>query len=175
MFKRIMSFGAAALAAFTSGCGDGPATVGGTWRSPAAWSSMIYATAKGPMLVEVHGDPFGAEPARFRALVASAMTNQIIGRPTAFTADPQGAPEPHFRVVLAFNPPDNADARHLCAGQVATAAQAGDRITVLGAFCDGATLLASVRGWVGKAEGPEDKRFRQLMGQVVRDMFGNPP
>jgi hypothetical protein len=77
--------------------------------------------------------------------------------------------------VLAFNAPENADARHLCAGQVATAAQAGDRIAVLGAFCDGATLLASVRGWVAKVDGPEDKRFRQLMGQMVRDMFGNPP
>jgi len=175
MLKRLFSLGAAALAAMTSGCGDGPATMAGTWRSPAAWSSMIYATSSGPMLVEIHGDPFGGNAAEFRALVASAMTNQIIGRPTAFTIEPEVAPQPRFRVVLAFNAPDSADANLLCAGQVAIAAMPSEKVTVLGAFCDGATLLASVRGWVAKVEGPQDKRFRQLMGQVVRDMFGNAP
>jgi hypothetical protein len=179
MLKRLLSLGAAGMAAMgaalVSGCGDGPATVAGTWRSPAAWSSMIYATSKGPMLIEVHGDPFGQDAAGFRAQLAAAMTNQLMGRATAFTADPALAPEPRYRVVLAFNAPDNADAHHLCQGRVATAAVPWEKVTVLGAFCDGGTLLASVRGWVVKVDGPGDKRFRQLMGQVVRDLFGNPP
>lgn len=38
MLKRLLSLGAGALAALTAGCGDGPATVSGTWRSPATWS-----------------------------------------------------------------------------------------------------------------------------------------
>lgn len=179
MLKRLISLGSAAMAALVSGCGDGPATVGGTWRSPAAWSSLIYATSAGPMLIEVHGDPFGEPPAQFRARVAEAMTNQIIGRPTAFTDDPQAAPQPRYRVVLAFNAPDSADARQLCEGPVATTpqpgAQPGQRVTVLGGFCDGTTLLASVKGWVAKVDGSDDRRFRQLLGQAVRDLFGNPP
>lgn len=175
MLKRLFSLGAAALAAMVSGCGDGPATVAGTWRSPAAWSSMIYATSKGPMLIEVHGDPFGQNAADFRAQLAEVMTNKIMGRATAFTADPALAPQPRYRVVLAFNAPDNADARHLCEGSVATAAAPSEKVTVLGAFCDGGTLLASVRGWVVKVDGPGDTRFRQLMAQVVRDLFGNAP
>lgn len=175
MLKRLLSLGAAAVAAVVSGCEDGPATVGGTWRSPAAWSSMIYATSKGPMLIEVHGNPFGQDATGFRTELAEAMTNQIFGRPTAFTADVGQAPQPRYRVVLAFNAPDSTDARQLCEGPVATAAIGGERVTVLGAFCDGATLLASVKGWVAKVDGSGDKRFRQLMGQVVRDMFGNPP
>jgi hypothetical protein len=175
MLKRLMSLGAAALAALGSGCGDGPATVAGTWRSPAAWSTMIYATSAGPMLVEVHGDPFGQDAARFRTHIAAAMTNQIMGRPTAFTADPQQAPQPRYRVVLAFNPPADADAHQLCEGRISVAASPQERLTVLGAFCDGTTLLASIRGWVAKVEGPDDRRFRQLMGQVTRELFGNPP
>lgn len=175
MLKRLLSLGAATLASVVSGCGDGPATVAGTWRSPAAWSSMIYATSKGPLLIEVHGDPFGQDAAGFRTQLAEAMTNQIFGRPTAFTADPERAPEPRYRVVLAFNAPDSTDARQLCTGRVATAAKGGERVAVLGAFCDGGTLLASVTGWVAKVDSPGDKRFRQLMGQVVRDLFGNPP
>lgn len=173
MFKRLLSLGAATLTAMVSGCGDGPATVAGTWRSPATWSSMIYATSKGPMLIEVHGDPFGQNAADFRGQLAQAMTDKVMGRATAFTADPALAPQPRYRVVLAFNAPGNTDARHLCEGRVATAAVPSEKITVLGAFCDGESLLASVRGWVVKVDGPGDKRFRQLIAQVVRDLFGN--
>lgn len=175
MLKRLVSLGAAALTALVSGCGDGPATVAGTWRSAAAWSSMIYATSSGPMLVQVHGVPFNQDSAEFRHQLAQAMTNQIMGRPTAFTVDPMAAPQPRYRVVLAFNAPDNTDAKQLCDGAVATAAAPSERLTVLGAFCDGGTLLASVKGWVAKVDNADDKRFRQLMGQVVRDLFGNPP
>lgn len=174
MWKRVMQVCAAALAALGSGCGDGPATLAGTWRSPAAWSSMVYATTDGPMLVEVHGSPFDVPAAQFRQGVVAAMTGAVFGRPTAFTADRDQAPQPRFRVVLAFNAPDSTDARDLCAGQVATAAAPGERITVHGAFCDGATLLASIRGWVAKVEGADDKRFRLLLSQLTRELFGTP-
>lgn len=175
MLKRLMSLGAAALAAITAGCGDGPATMAGGWRSPAAWGAMVHATSSGPMLVQVHGDPFGLPPARFRALVAEAMTNKVFGRPTAFTADPAQAPRPGFRVVLAFNPPADASPEHLCRGQVVTAATAPDRVTVLGAFCQGDTLLASIKGWVARVDDPGDKRFGFLMAQLTRELFGDPP
>lgn len=175
MLKRLLGLGAAALTALVSGCGDGPATLAGTWRSPAAWSSLVYATSAGPLLVEVHGSPFGEPAAEFRAAIAAAMTNKVFGRPTAFTADPQTAPQPRFRVVLAFNAPASTDARALCQGTVATAAAPGDRITVHGAFCDGTTLLASIQGWVAKVQGRDDKRFQQLIGQVTRELFGSPP
>lgn len=174
MLKRLMAAGGAVLAALGAGCGDGPATVAGGWRSQAAWSSMVYATTGGPMLVQVHGTPFDVAPDHFRALLAEAMTNKVFGRPTAFTADPSAAPQPAYRVVLAFNPPADTDPRNLCEGRVAIAAKAGDRITVLGAFCQDGTLLASIRGWVAKVDGPDDARFRMLMAQLTRELFGNP-
>lgn len=174
MLKRLISLGAAALAAVTAACEDGPATVAGTWRSPATWSTMVYASAKGPLLVQVHGEPFGLQPADFRSAVADAMSNQVIGRVVHFTADPEAAPHPQYRVVLAFDPPPGQAVEALCAGRVATAARSGERITVQAAFCDGERALASAQGWVAKVDGPADKRFRQLLGQVVRDLFGNP-
>lgn len=175
MLKRLMSLGAAALAALGSGCGDGPATLAGTWRSPAAWSSMIYATSTGPMLIEVHGAPFSLPPAQFRAALAEAMTGKVFGRPTAFTADAQQAPQPRYRVVLAFNAPADSDSHALCEGRVATATTSADRLTVHGVFCDGTTLLASVRGWVARINGSDDRRFLQLISQLTRELFGNPP
>lgn len=172
MFKRLATLGAAALTALTSGCGDGPATVAG-WRSPAAWSSMVYATSDGPMLIQVHGNPFNDDQPGFRRHLAAAMTNQIIGRTIAFTPDHAAAPRPQFRVVLAFNPPADLDARQLCGGPVAVSAQSGGRITIMGAFCDTSSLLASVKGWVNDVADADDPRFRRLMGQVTRDLFGS--
>jgi len=173
MLKRLLALGAAAAGALVSACGDGPATVSGTWRSPATWGTMVYASGDGPLLVEVHGDPFG-RGADFRFQVAAAMDNQIIGRKLAITADRALAPHPDARIVVAFDPPPGFDPRHLCEGRVPTRATVGDRLTVLAAFCQGSETLSSVDGWVAGAAGPDDRRFRQLMGQVARALFGDP-
>lgn len=174
MLKRLAQVGAAALAALVSGCGDGPATVAG-WRSQAAWTSLVYATSHGPLLVEVHGQPFDTAAPRFRDAVVAAMAGGVFGRPTTFTADPAQAPQPQFRAVLAFNVPDATDPRDLCRGQVATAAEPRERVTVNAAFCDGTTVLASIRGWVAKVDGADDRRFRQLVNQLTRELFGTAP
>lgn len=173
MLKRLVSFGAAAFAALTSACEDGPATVPGGWRSAAVWSTMVHASAQGPLWLDVHGRPFGGD-GDFTAKVAAAMTDQLVGRRLAFTARRDQVDKPEFRVVLAFNAPANADPRDFCAGQIATAALAGDKVTVLAVFCDKSGLLSSVQGWVTKVEGADDPRFRRLLGQVARDLFGSP-
>jgi len=172
MFKRILSAGAAMLAALTAACEDGPATVPGGWRSAAVWSTMVHASAHGPLWLEIHGQPFADGQAALGGKVAAAMTNQLVGRPLALTVDRDQAAKPEFKVVLAFNPPANADPRDLCAGSVATAVQAGEKITVLASFCDKTGMLASVQGWVAKVQGVDDPRFKRLLAQVVRDLFG---
>ena len=56
---------------------------------------------------------------------------------------------------------------------MATSARPGEKITVLAVFCDKNGVLASVNGWVAKVGGVDDPRFRRLLGQVVRDLFGS--
>lgn len=175
MLKRLFSVGAAVLAALTTGCGDGPTTMPGGYRSPATWSSLVAATVDGPLLVTVYGNPFGGDDSQFRHQVAESMTDRVFGRRTTFTANRDLAPHPQFRAVIAFNTPADLGAHKLCSGQVPTAAHPGDRLTVLGAFCQDDTLLASVRGWVGQVSGPSDKRFGLLMAQMTRELFGDPP
>lgn len=174
MLKRLFSLAAAATAALVSGCGDGPATVPGSYRSPAAASVLVYATSRGPMLIEVHGDPFGLGPALFRTLVAQAMSGATPARPFRFTADPADAPARKVRVVVAFDPTPVLSAADLCAGQVASAApgRPGERVALLAALCDGDQVLASVSGWVAKVDGPDDRRFRQLLTQAARELAG---
>lgn len=172
MFKKIMSVGAAMMAALTAACEDGPSTVPGGWRSAALWSTMVHASANGPLWVEIHGRPFADADGEWGDKVAAAMTNQLVGRQLVMTAHRDQAARPEFKVVLAFNPPANADPRDLCGGSVATAAQPGEKITVRAAFCDKNGMLGSVQGWVAKVQGLDDPRFTRLLGQVVRDLFG---
>jgi hypothetical protein len=131
--------------------GGGPAAQATGWRSPAVWSSMVHASSHGPLLVEVTGAPWDA------AHVAATLDDQVIGQRVRVTADPAGAPAPAFRVVLAF-----------------TLAAEG-RLTVRAEFKDGDQVLAASEGWAAGIAGPGERKFRQLMGQVVRALFGDPP
>lgn len=174
--KKLLSLGAAALATLLGGCGDGPSTVPGGYRSPATWSTFFAATSSGPLLLEVHGDPFGASAAELRLHVAKAMSAAIPARPFAMTTDPQAASLPKAKVVIALGAPANLDAAELCAGKAATSAARADggRIDVMAVFCHGGSLLSWVRGWVAKVDGPDDARFARLLGQVMRDLAGDP-
>ncbi|ARJ64711.1 hypothetical protein WV31_03005 [Magnetospirillum sp. ME-1] len=176
MMKKLLSLGAAALAALVGGCGDGPSTVPGGYRNPATWSTFFAATSSGPLLLEVHGDPFGVSAAELRNQVAKAMSAAIPARPFAMTTDPQAASLPKVKVVVALGAPANQDAAELCAGRVATSAAKADggRIDVMAVFCHGGAQMSWVRGWVSKVNGPGDARFVRLMGQVMRDLAGDP-
>ncbi|BAE49364.1 hypothetical protein [Paramagnetospirillum magneticum] len=177
MMRKFLSLGVAALAALLGGCGDGPSTVPGGYRSAATWSTFFAATASGPLLLEVHGNPFGGGKAELRDAVARAMSAAIPARPFTMTLDVQASASPKVRVVVVLGAPPSLDAAELCAGKVATAAlrSEGGRVEVLAAFCDGGALLASVRGWVGRVEAADDARFVRLLGQVMRELAGDPP
>ncbi|CAA7624836.1 conserved exported hypothetical protein [Candidatus Terasakiella magnetica] len=176
MIKRLFSLAAAALAALVSGCGDGPATVPSGIRSAATWSSMVNATKDGPMLLVVHGDPFGLGAEEQGRRAAEAMSGAIPGRPFAFTARPQAAARQDIRVVIALGGPEGADPRKLCSGAspLSGLPTASGRLNVVAAFCDGDGMLSGVRGWVAKVKDADDRRFHQLLGQVVRDLMGEP-
>lgn len=172
MLKRILSLAAAAMAALTAACEDGPSTVRGTWRSPAATSTMVWAGARGPIFIEIHGNPFALADSEFHALAADGLSNKVIGRVVRFTAQRELAQHPGARVVMAFDAPESFDAQDLCEDRpVPTATRSGGRITVVAAFCHDGKILSSVRGWVARGGGPGDKRFASLLAQVARDLF----
>ncbi len=158
--------------AILAGCA-GPATVGPVYRRAGTWSEMVYATAHGPMLVEVHGNPFPkTSPADLAKAVAVSMTGNVFSRPTAFTADAKAAPHPHLRVVMAFNPPKGTDDNDLCRGRIGRSdTVASGTIRVEAAFCDHDLPLSALFGWT-EAAGPDDPRFGRLVADVTLRLFG---
>ncbi|RAU22974.1 hypothetical protein CU669_06250 [Paramagnetospirillum kuznetsovii] len=175
MMKRLISLGAAALASLVGGCGDGPSTVPG-FRSPATWSSFVYATNNGPLLLDVVGDPFASGSGDLRRVAVAAMAAGIPGRPFTLTLDPAVAARPNFRIVLVAGAASDLDERAVCAGRAKAANIKidGGRIDLIATFCDGDSLLSSVRGWVAKIGGADDRRFSLLLGQMTRDLMGEP-
>jgi len=175
MIKRLLSLGAA-LAALVGGCSDGPSTVTGGYRSPATWSSFVYATSSGPLLLEIHGDPFGQGGESLGRTAAAAMAAAIPARPFRLTGDSAAAAHPAFRIMLVVGAPPDLDAQAICAGRAkgSTARAEAGRIDLVATFCDGEALLSSVRGWVAKVQGADDPRFRLLLGQMTRELMGEP-
>ena len=172
MIKRLLSLGAA-LTALVSCGGDGPSTVPG-FRSPAAWSSFVYATTEGPLLLEVQGDPFGTGKAQLDAMVSRALGAGIPARPFSLTGDPATAPRPNFRVVIVLGAAKSLDEHAICAGKVKppSGKMEGGRLDVIATFCDGESLLSSSRGWVAKLDDPQDRRLTLLFNQLARDLMG---
>ena len=149
----------------------------GSYRSPAAWSSFIYATSPGPLLLEVRGDPFGDGPAALGRTIAAAMTAGIPARPFALTTTQANAARPNFRVVVVLGGAPSLDERAICAGHVAVEPLKvlDGRVDLTATFCDGQSLLSSVRGWVARIDGIDDRRFRLLLNQMARELMGSPP
>ncbi|MDA8233128.1 MAG: hypothetical protein M0006_17495 [Magnetospirillum sp.] len=168
-----ISLGLAVLAgSILSGCA-GPTSVGVPYRRAATWSVMTYAASRGPMLVEVIGDPFGIGEGALAGITAAAMTDQVPTYPFPLTADRARAPEPNIRVVVAFDPGITASGAELCQGKrpMAAGSQAG-WVQVLAAFCDRGVEMSSVQGQT-PADGPRDPRLRFLLAQMTRQLFGD--
>ncbi len=131
---------------------------------------MLYATAKGAMPLQVQGQPF-AEAGDLVPVSIEAMSGQVFGRNFSFVPGSAESVE-GIRVVLAFSPARNADGAALCRGGKVGGGPAA-RVDALAAFCNGTEALAEVEGWVGRVAGPRDPRFRALLAQMTRDLFGN--
>ncbi len=163
---------AAVLALVVAGCDEAPSVQPLGIRSPATASSMVHATAEGPMLVEVAGQPFAVPPPDFAAHVAAAMSRGITGREVGFTADAAAAPRPDFRAVAVFAPERVVAAEAACAGGLnPTGAGPGDDLHLLLVFCHRERELAAVTGRLPAPGGADDPRLRKLLERATRELF----
>ena len=157
-------------------CDEGPSSNLRFIRGDGTWHFLLEATKAGPILVEVSGDPFGNSQDLVERAVLETLPRATPGRESQATAVAADAPRPELRVKLAFNGP-NATGIAQCAGSVVGGGPAGaeEAIRVLASFCWDDGRLSTVEGWVKNVEGAEDKRFRELLRQVLYDLFQNAP
>lgn len=154
------------------GCeGDGPSVVSTFSRGPMVWSSYVYATQDGGLLMQIHNPPFGDPDGVGRVALRQFETAfpERLGR---FTLNLAEAREPTMRIVLVFDPPAKWDARNTCRGErPATLRSEPGRLRVQASFCARDDLLAAAEGWVKNAKGAADPRLGKLLTQIALNLI----
>ena len=133
-----------------------------------------YAGAGRDLLVEIYGNPFDGDTAAFSGAVTDAMQGRNWGQRMNFTTTPGPEARLTYKVVLLFDPPVTLLAQRLCsetAEVLAGKPTRGEGINVLAAFCRGDKALTEIKGYTDSAAGPDDRVFRDLVGQVTQGLF----
>lgn len=171
-FKRaLQAAGVMALAA----CEEAPTTVKEYVHND-PWSHAINAAIKGPILVHVVNNPFRIDAADLGQRVTDRFARAINSRKLTYTTDPAAAPKGDvFHLVVAFNPPADALGDKVCRRERLEATrppQDGGKLEVIGAVCVDGVLWVQVRGQAPDVAAPEGHMWDVLMGQLIREMFG---
>lgn len=172
MLRRLLGLGAGALAALTAACDGAPMTQQVYVNERAVGNYIQYSASPGPLLVVVHGNPFVTSKPFLDGIVAKELEASITRIANAhLTADPELAAKPEFRVILALGAHKAVDGDALCAGEPPRLETGADPLLMVAVFCRKAEMISMVRGSIGAQASPEDKRFRNWMRQIGRDLF----
>lgn len=173
MFKRLIGVGVGALTVLAAGCDSVPTTQQVYQDNNGLMSYVRYASAGGPMLVQVYGNPFAADPQRLDAVAAKELgagLAQLGG--VRLTTDAKAAPRPEYRVVMLLGADKAQDANALCASKDAVTADAAMRPSrMITVFCRKDELLSEVTGSIQPPAAPEDAGFRAWVRQIGTDLF----
>jgi hypothetical protein len=148
------------------GCAGASVVSHSYYNSAYSPDHVQLAAASGTATAVIRNNPFPAD--RDNAGVIAAMQGRNFGPrlyfgPTARPDDKYG-----YRVILDFGAPGPHGA-YQCVGEATaplSAPQPGP-IDVTATFCVGDRLLTDAAGTVGGATGPDDPRFRQLIGDIM--------
>lgn len=169
--KLLASSAAVGLLLFAAACDDFSAVVTNYHRGAIVWSSAIDRGAKGPLLAQVGGDPFGMGAVAFGHLVRGRMAAAVQSRRFTYTGDEAAAAHPAFRIIVLFGAPSSANAGRICAGGLPALAPDLGVLHVRAVICDRDELLADAEGTSKQVENPGQERFKTLIGDLTRALL----
>lgn len=166
----LIGFGAAA--SIVAGCAGDRPTTAPTYRNPNAWDFAQGVMDRGPMLVEVRGQPYATDKAAIDGAITRAMERAITWSSGArFTTNAEEASSQSFRVVTTFNGPVGLGSNENCQSGAGGEPLPDGSVRLLTTFCDGAEVISNVGGAVGPTTGVADPKFSALIQQSTRDLF----
>ncbi len=171
MMPRDRFIGLVSALAALFGCDEGPASNLTFKSTPDVWSFVTAIGSGGPLLVQVHGNPF-REPGE---MVSRAVVRAIGGTFTEpwlhFTDQAGEAASKDARLIWLIDPQSGFNADLVCAGEL-PALDAGRRVMELRAvFCHRGRPLSAVHGWIRRPDSAGDPRWRNLISQMARQLL----
>ncbi len=172
MLKRWLGIGVGALTALTAACDGAPMTQQVYVKGNGVISYLRYAAAEGPMLVQVHGNPFVTSKPYLDGVVAKEFEDTITYiRGVHLTTDPEKAFRPEYRIIVVLGAHKALDGQSLCDGEAPRMDTEADPMRMVAVFCRKTELLSWVNGSIRPDSSPDDTRFRNWLGQIGRDLI----
>lgn len=173
MFKKITGCIVAGVSALLSGCGEQvPNVISNYNRGEIVMSSFIYATSKGPMMVELYGNPFKESGSEVADMIIKRMAQAMPQRPVKFTTIEAQAPSPEHRVKILLGGENTVNGERLCQGNIKlSAAPDPNKIKIRAVYCASGQLMSDVEGWMLDPKTATDERFGQMISQVTIQLF----
>lgn len=132
---------------------------------------LSYAAARGGMLTEVTGNPFGQPKAVLDERVTASMEQAHFGPDLDFFTEPPEGYSSAYRVVVLFNPAPGANGAKLCSSPERPQAARDGSLGVLAAFCSTDSRITSAGGSLTGATGPDDPAFGRFLRQLSLQLF----
>jgi hypothetical protein len=172
-----------ALAAALCGCADGldGSVVSHNYYNSAYEPGQIaLAAASGPSLAVIRNNPFPED--QNNEGVLAAMQGRNLGPRMYFTQTPRPDDKYGYKVILSFNGVSSSGESYSpssgyspfgynaqCQAQPTppSTGRLTDYISVTGTFCVGNLLLTDASASVSGATGPDDPRFKRLIGDMM--------
>ncbi|MBV8535297.1 MAG: hypothetical protein JO128_06885 [Alphaproteobacteria bacterium] len=165
MTQRLLSCVAGTAALALAAC-DG--AVVNRSEGASVYTGYLYAqsqAADGTNAVVVRNSPFAPD------VVVRALQDRYRGDQYRFALGPSPAGWNGYTVILAFGgaPVGN---QNLCQNpNLPLPVTASGRTALIGEYCVGSILVSEATGWTSAVNGPEDPRFKNLVGDVVAELF----
>jgi len=152
------------------GCDEAPTIVEGHSAGPIVASTINYVQAKGPILVKVHGSPYGNAGDAFADEVLKHIAGSVQAPVLRFTRNPAETGVSNFVYHIAFGAAEGDSGEELCKGESMNLSTSDSRITVLGAFCLDDQRLFNAFGSVKHVE-QSDPFFPKLLVQLTQSVL----
>ena len=166
-FKHLAVIGVLALTA----CDEASNVTPGFTRGEIVQSTLIYSNSKGPIVVEIHGDPFGMRDSVLAEKILASLVGHFTSPIIRFTTDKDKAFTPNVTYRIAFGWPEKEGAEELCSKKIPDLSPKLEKITVAGAFCMDSERLSDAEGWVTDVKTPDDLKFKSLMSDLARSVL----
>jgi len=134
---------------------------------------LSYVAKHGPLYTQVIGNPFGEQAQIADRVIATALQDaQFSGRPLTFVTERPADYSSPYKVIVLFDPAPAAASGRICANPDQPRAEsAGDKVSVMVAFCNGGAAVASISGFAPEAATADAPNFDRLMRQVATEIF----